>query len=139
MAKKQAMEFLKLFDTDEALQEQLREKSPKEAAEVARGLSFDVTEDELTQAAAALRAERANQSEPEKLTPESLDAAVGGMFWDGESAPDGHEMGCVWVYHHYNYQKENNIWCNKSYYCDNHYKIQNQNVIISIQDIVVYI
>ena len=46
-----------------------------EAAEVARGLSFDVTEDELTQAAAALRAERANQSEPEKLTPESLDTA----------------------------------------------------------------
>ena len=32
MAKEQALEFLKLLDSDEALQEQLREKTPEEAA-----------------------------------------------------------------------------------------------------------
>lgn len=29
-------------------------------------------------------------------------------------------MGCAIFYHHYDYQKENNIWCDKSYCC-NHY------------------
>ena len=123
MAKKQAMEFLKLLDSDEALQEQLREKTPKEAAAIARALSFNVTEEELTQAAAALRAERANQSEPEKLTPESLDTAVGGMFWDGETAPDGHEMGCFISWYGDQWQEKNGIYCGKMNLCDRQFHV----------------
>ena len=42
----------------------------------------------------------------------------------GEDAPDGHEMGCIWFYHHYIYQKEMNIWCKKSYYCNGKYEIE---------------
>ncbi len=123
MAKKQAMEFLKLLDTDEALQEQLREKTPKEAAEVARSLSFDITEDELTQAAAALKAERANPDELEKLSPEKLDTVVGGMFWDGELAPDGREMGCAIFWYGDQWQEKNKIYCNKMNLCDKHFHV----------------
>ena len=123
MAKEQAMEFLKLLDTDEALQEQLREKTPKEAAEVARGLSFDVTEDELTQAAAALKAERANPGELEKLTLEKLDTAVGGMFWDGELAPDGHEMGCLLSWYGDQWQEKNGIYCGKMNLCNRQFHV----------------
>ena len=123
MAKEQAMEFLKLLDTDEALQENLREKTPKEAAEIARGLSFDVTEEDLTQAAAALKAERANQGEPEKLTLENLGTAVGGMFWDGELAPDGHEMGCFISWHGDRWQEKNGIYCGKMNLCDRQFHV----------------
>ena len=56
--------------------------------------------------------------EPKELTPDELDKAAGGTWWTGEDAPDGHEMGCAISWHHYTYQKENNIWCNMSYYCD---------------------
>ena len=123
MAKKQAIEFLKLLDTDEALQEQLRKKTPKEAAEVARGLSFDVTEDELTQAAAALKAERANPGKLEKLTLEKLDTAVGGMFWDGELAPDGHEMGCLLSWYGDQWQEKNGIYCGKMNLCNRQFHV----------------
>ena len=123
MAKKQAIEFLKQLDTDEALQEQLRKKTPKEAAEVARGLSFDVTEDELTQAAAALKAERANPGKLEKLTLEKLDTAVGGMFWDGELAPDGHEMGCLLSWYGDQWQEKNGIYCGKMNLCNRQFHV----------------
>ena len=123
MAKKQAIEFLKLLDTDDALQEQLQEKTPKEAAEIARGLSFDFTEDELKQAIAVLKAERAKQNEPEMLTPESLDTAVGGMFWDGETAPDGHEMGCFISWHGDRWQEKNGIYCGKMNLCDRQFHV----------------
>ena len=123
MAKKQALEFLKLLDADEALQEQLREKTPEEAAEVARGLSFDVTADELTEAAEALKAERAHQDEPEKLTLETMDAAAGGMFWDGETAPDGHEMGCFISWYGDQWQEKNRIYCGKMNLCDRQFHV----------------
>ena len=123
MAKKQAIEFLKLLDTDEALQEKLREKTPKEAAEVARGLSFDVTEDELTQAAAALKAERANPGGLEKLTLEKLDTAVGGMFWDGELAPDGYEVGCLLSWYGDQWQEKNGIYCGKMNLCNKQFHV----------------
>ena len=123
MAKKQAMEFLKLLDTDEALQEQLREKTPKEAVEIARSLSFDVTEEELTQAAAAFKAERAKQNDLQKLSPESLDTTVGGMFWDGELAPDGHELGCLISWYGDGWQEKHKIYCGKMNLCDRQFHV----------------
>ena len=47
MAREQTIEFLKLLETDEALLDRVREKSPDEVAEIARGLSFDITGEEL--------------------------------------------------------------------------------------------
>ena len=123
MAKEQAMQFLKLLDSDEALQEQLRDKTPKDAVEVARGLSFDITEDELTQAAAALKAERANQVDLEKLTLENLDTVAGGVFWDGETAPDGHELGCAIFWYGNQWQEKNGIYCGKMNLCDRHFHV----------------
>ena len=123
MAKEQAMEFLKLLDSDEALREQLREKTPKEAAEVDRGLSVDITEDELIQAAAALRAERTNRNALENLTPETLDAVAGGIFGDGETAPDGHEMGCLISWHGDEWQEKNGIYCSKMNLCDRQFHV----------------
>ena len=123
MAKKQAMEFLKLLDSDEALQEQLREKTPKEAAAIARALSFNVTEESKELKEAKEEAERANQGEPEKLTLENLGTAVGGMFWDGESAPDGHEMGCFISWYGDQWQEKNGIYCGKMNLCDRQFHV----------------
>ena len=74
-----------------------------------------ITAEELEQAVKAMRQEA---EEPKELTLDEMDKAAGGVWWTGEDAPDGHEMGCAISWHHYTYQKENNIWCNMSYYCD---------------------
>ena len=34
-----------------------------------------------------------------------------------EDAPDGHELGCGAGYYHYPYREENNLWCNRGFYC----------------------
>ena len=40
----------------------------------------------------------------------------------GEDAPDGHEMGCGFFYHKYDWSKKNNTWCKQEYYClENNY------------------
>ena len=123
MAKEKAMEFLKLLDTDDTLREQLREKSPVEAAELARGLSFDVTEEELNEAVTELKADRASQNTPELLPDAELDRVVGGTFWDGELAPDGHEMGCAIWYYSDHWQEKNKIYCGKMSLCDKHFHV----------------
>ena len=61
-----------------------------------------------------------------ELNPDELDKAAGGWLWTSEDAPDGHEMGCIASYHHYNWSKENGIWCKQDYYCvSGYYSIKN--------------
>ncbi|MBR5110629.1 MAG: hypothetical protein IK099_10575 [Clostridia bacterium] len=58
----------------------------------------------------------------EKLADSDVEKAAGGAFWEGEDAPDGHEMGCVLTYHTYKWQKDNDIWCKQMYYCNGTYQ-----------------
>ena len=122
MALENAKKFLEQVLKDGALRARMAEKDPAEAAAIAKELGLDVTAEELEQAVKAMR--RAGGEATKELSPDEMDKAAGGSFWTGEDAPDGHEMGCIAFYHQYNYQKENNIWCNKSYYCNHHYQIQ---------------
>jgi len=123
MAKESAVEFLKMLEGDEKLREQIREKTTAEVAEVARGLSFDFTEDELNAAVEEVKAMRAEQTGPISLPPEKLDRAVGGIFGDGETAPDGHELGCVIPWHGNDWQEEHKIYCKKMNLCDRHFHV----------------
>ena len=109
---------------DKALRARTAEKEPVEVVAIARELGFDVTAEELVQAEQALKNAAGNAEKPVELNVNDMDKVVGGSCFLGEDAPDGHEMGCIAFYHHYNYQKENNIWCNKSYYCNHYYEIQ---------------
>ena len=104
---------------DEQLQKRVSELKPDEVEGFAKELGFDVTGEDLEK---ALRQLRQTDEHPRELNPEELDNVSGGDFWAGEDAPDGHEMGCFVSYHHYAYQKDNNIWCKHEYYCDSYYK-----------------
>ena len=77
---------------------------------------YDVTEAELIEAEKEFRKTQAAKAD-EKLSLDDLEAAAGGRFGKDEEAPDGHEMGCAICFHHYDWSKENNIWCNYSYFC----------------------
>ena len=115
MALENARAFLEQVMKDNALRARTAEKEPAEVVAIARELGLEVTAEELEQAVKAMRQEA---EEPKELTLDEMDKAAGGVWWTGEDAPDGHEMGCAISWHHYMYQKENNIWCNLAYYCN---------------------
>ena len=115
MALENARAFLEQVMKDKALRARTAEKEPAEVVAIARELGLEVTAEELEQAVKAMRQEA---EEPKELTLDEMDKAAGGVWWTGEDAPDGHEMGCAISWHHYTYQKENNIWCNLAYYCN---------------------
>lgn len=123
MALENAKEFLKRVMSDKALCARVGEKEPTEVVEIAKELGFDVTVEELEGAVKALR--QAAMQELKELNFDEMDKAVGGTFWGGEDAPDGHEMGCAITWHHYNWQKEHNIWCNQSFYCKGNHLNEN--------------
>ena len=82
----------------------------------AKELGFDVTEDELEQAERELK-QLSSVELPSELASDELDKVAGGRGWQGEDAPDGHEMGCAIFYHKRGYSEETGIWCNQEYYC----------------------
>ncbi len=123
MALENAKKFLEKLLNDEALRVRAAEKEPDEVVAFAKELGFDVTAKELEEAVRALR--QAAGEEPKELSPDEMDKAAGGTFWNGEDAPDGHEMGCALTYHGYNWSKEHNTWCNQSFYCTGNHLNEN--------------
>lgn len=115
MSKKNSKEFLKKAISDEALREQLQEKSPEQAAAAAEEMGFELTAEELLAAEAELRREMA--AKPVEMSLEEMDRAAGGILWCAEDAPDGHELGCVITYHGKSWARENKVWCKDNYYC----------------------
>ncbi|MBO6229441.1 MAG: Nif11 family protein [Ruminiclostridium sp.] len=114
-----AAEFLKKVISDEALKVRLAGKAPAQAAAVAAELGFEVTEDELLAAEKELRAQsKKSSAEVVELDTEDMDRAAGGSFWRGDTASDGHEMGCALFYHSYEYSKETNEWCTNDFHFD---------------------
>ena len=45
---------------------------------------------------------KSRQKDDRKLSVDELDAVSGGVFWLGDDAPDGHELGC-WSYWYENW------------------------------------
>ncbi|MBR2737413.1 MAG: hypothetical protein IKD88_01685 [Lachnospiraceae bacterium] len=74
-------------------------KGPEEAAAVAAEAGFDVTAEELAQAEQELKKELPQAEEPVALDEKDLDQVAGGMFFFGDEAPDGHELGCFAFYY----------------------------------------
>ena len=78
-----------------------------------------MTADELIEAEKEFRKELAekNDAQAKKISLDDLDSVAGGTCWEGEDAPDGHEMGCNVCYHYYDYSKETGNWCKNKYFC----------------------
>ena len=131
MAIEKVKELLKTVRNDPQAQEVLQ-KLDKFAdvegiiryfAEAAKRLGFDLTEEEIREGFKEAEAQRRKRTavvtdEIEKLPDDEMESAAGGVLWDGEDAPDGHEMGCILTYHGRNWQIEHGIWCEHSFYCD---------------------
>jgi predicted ribosomally synthesized peptide with nif11-like leader len=116
VALENAKKFLEQAMKDEALRARVSEKEPGEVAAIAGELGFEVTAAELTQAELALRLAPANREKSVELNVNDLAQVAGGMFWDGDDAPDGHEMGCFITYHQWWTCEENKWWCHNYYY-----------------------
>ena len=120
MSKETAKKLIAELQTNEELKAKVQGiTDPGQLVKAAVDAGYDVTAGELTEAEKEFRAEKAKKT---KLSVEELDAVAGGAVWNGEDAPDGHEMGCFTSYHHYDYQKDTGIWCQESYYCEQNYE-----------------
>ncbi len=119
MALENARKFLEQVMKDKALRACTAEKEPAEVVAIAKELGFDVTAEELEEAVKAMR--KAAGEATKELSIDELGKVAGGIFWTGEDAPDGHEMGCFMTYHHHQWSVDNNIWCKSTFYCTGSY------------------
>ena len=118
MSKEIAKKLITELETNEELKAKVEGiTDPEELLKIALDSGYDVTMEELIEAEHSFRTERAAETD-EKLSFDDLEDAAGGRNGDGETAPDGHEMGCIGSYHLSDYSKENNIWCNSNFYCN---------------------
>ena len=119
MAFENAKKFLEQAMKDKALRARTAEKEPAEVVAIAKELGFDVTAEELEEAVKAMR--KAAGEATKELSIDELGKVAGGIFWTGEDAPDGYEMGCFMTYHHRQWCADNNIWCKSTFYCTGSY------------------
>ena len=117
MSKESAKKLIAEMQTNEELKAKIAGITDKEElVKMANEAGYDVTLDELTEAEKEYRAELAKKSD--ELSADQLESAAGGKVWNGEDAPDGHEMGCFESYHNSSYSIYRDVWCKKSYYCN---------------------
>ena len=130
MAKENAKNLITELQTNEELKAQVEGiTDPEELAKKAIEAGYDVTADELVEAEKEFRKELAEKSDAQakKLSVDELENVAGGDAnggWEGEIAPDGHEMGCHICYHGYDWSKEHNIWCGRDWYCTGNFVCQ---------------
>ena len=89
-------------------------KDPAQAAAVAAELGYEITAEELAAAENALHVPA--EAEVVELDEADMDRAAGGGCWNGEDAPDGHEMGCHIFYHDNDYSQATGNFCERVYY-----------------------
>ena len=131
MAIEKVKELLKTVGTDPEAQKALQQMDKsadmegiiRYFAEAAQRLGFDLTEEEIREGFQAVETERRKKTadaseEIVDLPDDEMGYASGGAFWEGEEAPDGHEMGCFLTYHNRAWQEAFGIWCEKMYYCN---------------------
>lgn len=119
MAAENAKAFIEKMNSDPALRAKLGSAVADNITEIAREAGFDTDAEEIERVFKQMRSESGDA--PEEITPDQMDQVAGGAMFCGEDAPDEHEMGCTLSYHHYDWQKENDIWCNRNYYCNGNY------------------
>ena len=78
--------------TNELREKLLTAKSSEEAAELLKANGREVGPDDVEKLWAEVTKYR--QKDDRKLSVDELDAVSGGVFWLGDDAPDGHELGC---------------------------------------------
>ena len=121
MALENAQKFLERVMADEALRERVAEKEPAEVAAVAKELGFEVTAEELIEAANMMR--KPDEENLKELSLAEMDQAAGGKWFLAEDAPDGHEFDCAIFYHSYSYHLETGYWCKENWYCNQNNKV----------------
>ncbi len=85
MAKEAAMGFYQLILEDEELRERTANLKPEEVAEIAKGMGFVFTADELAEAV---------KEDNRELTPEELEGATGGHDRGGYSGSKKEKTHC---------------------------------------------
>ncbi len=85
------VEMLKSEENAKAVEELVAsgKKESEAFVEVAAKLGYEVTVEELSRAIVA----------DKELDDDELENVSGGMFWFGEDAPDGHEIGCFYLWY----------------------------------------
>jgi len=78
--------------TNELRQKLLAAKSEEEAAALLKADGQEVEPNDVEKLWAEVTKYR--QKDDRKLSVDELDAVSGGVFWLGDDAPDGHELGC---------------------------------------------
>lgn len=117
MSKENAQKLFNELETNKELREKLAGlENPADIVKAAVEAGYEITEAELIEAEKELRKQRAQKTD--ELSPDELESASGGTFWQGEDAPDGREMGCFLAYHDYDYQWKNKMWCANNYWCE---------------------
>ena len=117
MSKETAKKLIAELETNEELKAKIEGiTDPEELLKIANDSGYDVTLEELVEAEKESRKAKAAETDA-KLSFDDLEDAAGGKAWDGEDAPDGHEMGCFVSYHQSDYAKKNDIWCKNHFYC----------------------
>ncbi|MBO6229767.1 MAG: Nif11-like leader peptide family natural product precursor [Ruminiclostridium sp.] len=117
MSKESAKKLIAELQTNEELKAKIAGITDiAELTKKAVEAGYDVTEAELIEAEKELKNVQAAKTD-EKLSLDDLDAVAGGSYWDGDNAPDGHELGCAVCYHYLKWQEDNNVWCKERWYC----------------------
>ena len=116
MANEKVEKLVKALQDDAALREKVKAmNTPEEMLKFANDSGYDVTMEDLMEVEKALREAKAEEADEVALTFDDIEDVAGGKYYD--EAPDGHDMGCLGCYYHYDWQKEHNIWCTQQYYC----------------------
>ena len=117
MSKENAQKLFTELETNKELREKLSGlEKPADIVKAAAEAGYEITEAELIEAEKELRKQRAQKTD--ELSPDELESASGGTFWQGEDAPDGHELGCYLSYYRLGYQLNNNYWCRSDHFCN---------------------
>lgn len=114
MSSQDARQFFAYTESDEDLGKRILRMTPDEVCMMARELGYNVTTEELVGAANLLRIERATNPEyyeRGEIPDVALDLIAGGAAFNGDVAPDGHEMDCAIFYHYEQWHYDNDIWC----------------------------
>jgi predicted ribosomally synthesized peptide with nif11-like leader len=116
MSKETAKKLIAELRTNDELNAKIRGiTDPSQLVQIAAAEGYDVTVEEMSEAEKEFRSEKTKKT---KLSVEELDSVAGGEVWEGDDAPDNHEMGCTLSYYGYYYQKTTNTWCHDLFYCE---------------------
>ena len=129
MSKENAQKLFAELKTNKEFREKIHSyDTPADIVKAAVEAGYDVTEAELAEAEQELRKQVAQRTDAqsEELSPDKLENAAGGLFFFGETAPDGHEMGCLVLYHTEGWQLRQNISCKDNFFC---YRSSYENMI----------